>query len=237
MAKLINRSLLVSEKSTLLSAHKKEIAEDHLQQANADDISIEHLLSEQKRMLDVEFAKRLTEAESKAFEAGMNNGLKEGKKEAFDALGNERITLLHSLKSTVEKLRDIQNEAIEYVNTLEDSCKQELLEIIFDSVVQIIGENFVLNSDSVNSIVLPLLMQFADNKRVHIKLSKVDYDFINLESNLDILGPLPNNLFFENQQGMEKSGLMLSSDEGELDLRLSTKLEQFKTLLIQHGDR
>jgi len=222
VAKLISSSLLILGESTLLSQHKQGNAEKILQQSNADDVSMEYLLTEQKRKLNAEFAKRLTEAESKAFDAGMNSGLKEGKKEVIEALDDERIVLLNSLKSTVGNLLEIQNEVTEYMNTLADSCKQELVEIIFDSVVKIIGENFAFNFDSINPIVLPLLMQFTNNKRVHIKLSKVDYDFINLESNLDVLGPLPNNLFFENQQGMEKSGLMLSSDEGELDLRLST---------------
>jgi len=124
----------------------------------------------------------------------------------------------------------------EYVKTLENSCQQELLEIIFDSVLKIIGDDFALKSDSVNSIVFPLLMQFSNNRRVQIKLSKVDYDFMNSEINKDVLSSLPNNFFIEKQDGMEKSGLMLCSDEGELDLRLSTKLEQFKTLLIQNGN-
>lgn len=236
MAKLIHSNLLVAEKSILLSPHKKQRVEKTPPKAGTAQVSIENLLSEQKIKLELAFSKRLAESELKVFDAGMKKGLDEGKKEALNTLDNKRNVLLCSLESIVKSLSETQNEVTEYVKTLENSCQQELLEIIFDSVLKIIGDDFALKSDSVNSIVFPLLMQFSNNRRVQIKLSKVDYDFMNSEINKDVLSSLPNNFFIEKQDGMEKSGLMLCSDEGELDLRLSTKLEQFKTLLIQNGN-
>lgn len=236
MARLIKVQRSNEHSSSYLPGGKQEAVRTDVTNSEVKEKTISELLLEQEGKLRAEFAKELEQKEKVAFFKGEEKGAEAAKQKYIAQQSNEENKVLEELMGLIDNLKIISQEVSVYKDNLFLNCRQELLELVFDAVLKLLGTHFLFQRDTLEKLISPLFFEFSQKSCVHIKLSRADYALLHSNDYGEFRSKLPEGLFFECCEGMEKLGVNIHTGDGELDLRLSTKLEQFKTLLIAHGN-
>ena len=84
-------------------------------------------------------------------------------------------------------------------------------------------------------MIFPMLDRISGSRWAVLVVSPVDYELLTIGGRSEKKIELPSSVRLEASESVEPGGAILRTDAGELDLRLTTKLEQFKHLLLRHA--
>ncbi|MCG3723698.1 FliH/SctL family protein [Vibrio cincinnatiensis] len=209
----------------------------------ADDLGAAHVLSqlpEHPDLVDDALLAEQIQVEAKhhqeleqRFREGYQKGVDDSVREQRDQALIELTDQIQKIKQVSRLLAQVSDELQQEKQSLVAQTKAELVEVIFDAVGQLICREFIQDKRRVELLLSSLLEAHQSGDNVKIQLN--ESDLVLLYSHEQFLEPLPN-VQFSASKGVEPGGMILTSRKGQLDLRLSTKLEQFMRLLLRHGE-
>lgn len=195
-----------------------------------DDVTIaERMQAKIKAGLEARHHRELEQKFREGYQQGVDDSVRKQKDQALTEL-NEQIQKVRQVSRLLAQVTDeLQREK----QSLVAQTKAELVEVIFDAVGQLICREFIRDKRRVELLLSSLLEAHQSGDNIKIQLS--ESDLMLLHSHEPFMDSHPN-VQFSASKGVEPGGVILTSRKGQLDLRLSTKLEQFMRLLQRHGE-
>ncbi|MGF1731277.1 FliH/SctL family protein [Photobacterium kasasachensis] len=201
--------------------------------STVDSIDVEYLRSEIEMELQASHAQKQASLLEKQFKEGYSKGYQEAK----NALHDQALKRLHEQTKILEQTSKLLTLAVKEIKDEKqmqiEQVKADLIEIVFDVVGKLTCEDFIQDTRRVELLLSNLLEQYQSDHNVKIQLS--EYDMSLLMNDETLLEKHPE-VHFSACKSVETGGVILKSSKGQLDLRLSTKLEQFMQLLLKHGE-
>lgn len=220
---------------------------DRLEQApTSNAVAIDNSVSPRQRA-DAELAStsalaRDIEAEercwldkiSQAYKDGLRKGIELGREQLsveFEAAEGSKVAAVSTLLTTL-------NQALEQVQSAREdlvrSCRAEVLEVIFEAVTRIVAEDYSVDPKRIDFMLLPMLDRISGSRWAALVVSPLDYELLKAGGESTGSIELPSFVRLEASESVEPGGAILRTETGELDFRLTTKLDQFKQLLLRH---
>ncbi|WP_411993506.1 FliH/SctL family protein [Agarivorans sp. DSG3-1] len=168
-----------------------------------------------------------------AYEKGYQQCKKDNKK-SNDNLVAAISEQKNKLIKTEQLLSDATNALTKAKGDLYLKAKSELLEVVFEAVGRIVCEDYLQSDNRVEFLINSILENLTLNNKVTLAFHSEDLHII--KSQYSSLIDSNPHLAMVSSQHQEIGGVTITSADGELDLRLSTKLQQFQQLLIQSSE-
>lgn len=119
------------------------------------------------------------------------------------------------------------------IDSILDDFRCECYEIVFSAVLAIIGYNCSDADHRVTSLIESHLDKIKSSKSTVLSVSPMDYRV--LVENLELMSLLPKQVRVEELTQLGPGDILIKSADGELDYRLQVKIEQFKSLIVEHA--
>lgn len=197
-------------------------------------VPVEQLLIAHENKIRAEMESQLEQIRVKSYEEGVLKGINEGRALAEQELQSRLGSREESLDMLFSAMSNVASELNCFHRGVKEETRCELISIVFDAVCKIVGR-YAVDEATIEEVIEPLLIELTNKQMVHLTLSPADFEFFHSEALSELRHKLGTKIVVSKQQGLEKLGLIAKSNDGELDLRLSTKLEQLSSLLIEHG--
>ncbi|EJI1278687.1 FliH/SctL family protein [Vibrio vulnificus] len=179
------------------------------------------------------FELKMLEKQKEAYESGYKKGLLD----AVNLKKEESVSNFESKKKELEGAEDVLLSLISQLKQEREKIvhnyKSDLIEIVFESVTKILSEQISGDSYKVEATVSKLLDTYRDEGIVKVKLGEREARSLNTLESLQQKYP---EIEFSCGEGADQTGVVLVSNNGELDFRLMTKLMQFIELLTRHAE-
>lgn len=159
----------------------------------------------------------IEEYKEKGFKKGYDEGFKEAK---------EKSELL------IEEAINIKNKNIKNKENMMINLEKDIIELVIDSCKEIMNRMYEDDREMILSIIQKGLDNLSNTKKIVIKTSKNDFDF--LEMYKDKILSMANNI--ENieivtDKNLEKGGIILESLKGSVDVSIDTQLKELEIIL------
>ena len=199
-------------------AELRQREEDHKREI---DDAVSAAIGRTTADLEAAFQEKLAREKQEAFENGRENGKEEGR-----ALGAETLTPLRNRLTELLVSMAREKEAI-FVD-----ARELLLSLLFQISEKIVRRQIVLERETVLSVVTEALRYLAEATKVTIHLSTDDHTFMQervfeelqkqrLEADIAVVA----------DERLEDGDCVITTNAGEIDARLSTKLKELEKLL------
>lgn len=171
---------------------------------------------------------------SQAYKDGLRKGMELGREQL-----NAELKTAEDIKvASVSSLLATLNKALVQVQSAREelarSGRAEILEVIFEAVTRIIAEDYVVDPKRIDFMLSPMLDRISGSRWAALVVSPPDYELLKASGESTGSINLPSFVRLEASESVEPGGAILRTETGELDFRLTTKLEQFKQLLLRH---
>lgn len=180
---------------------------------------------------EARFSQELDEQRSQARDEGYAEGLKQGHKE-----GKEEY---------VERLQQVDSFFIEARDAVErnlDSMTDTAVEIVFEAVSRILGEQF-LEKAGAEAVVREVIRQTKERARLVVRVSPLDFEALSLSRAELVDGLNTGHVELVADDLVELGGCVLETPSGSLDGRLELQLQRLRETLLnarakwhEHGD-
>lgn len=179
------------------------------------------------------FELKMLEKQKEAYESGYKKGLLD----AVNLKKEESVSNFESKKKELEGAEDVLLSLISQLKQerekIVNNYKSDLIEIVFESVTKILSENISNDSYKVEDTVSKLLDTYRDEGIVKVKVGEREERSLHAFESLQRKYP---EIEFSFGLGADQTGVVLVSNNGELDFRLMTKLKQFVEILARHAE-
>lgn len=182
---------------------------------------------ETKRVFDAEVLKYVQSIKDDAYNEAYNLGREEGKQEAKE---EALILASNEIKASLKSLADLTESLNNYRHKMYTENEEEIVRFSYFLAEKILLKEVQNNKEYVAEIIRKMI---PDDETSSVRLSKADHDFI--EKHKEILG---NDLNFEKvkfavDENLVAGDVIVETQNGTLDGKLSTRLEKLKRSLDQ----
>ncbi len=148
-------------------------------------------------------------------EAGYNEGLEAGKKEAEEKVAGEFSQALETLNQAVKERKKIIKDA-----------ESEILKLALKVAEQIIRSEVSLHRDVCMNIVSEAIGRVSDREQILIKVNREDVDQIKkYKDQISRLADGVKSLSIIEDSSVEPGGCVIETNLGYVDARISTKIK------------
>lgn len=172
---------------------------------------------------------------AQAYKDGIRKGIEVGRQQVIAEQEDAERSKLERESTLVNSL----NEALKQIQAAREALainyRAEVFEVVYEAVARIVTEDYALDSKRIDLMLAPMLDRISASRWAALVLAPVDFELLKNRGDLEGILALPSGVRLEVSDSVEPGGAILRTEAGELDLRLSTKLEQFKQLLLRHS--
>lgn len=202
----------------------KRAWEKHNQIINEAKIKADEIISEATKNADIIIEKTykksqmiIEESKQKGYEKGYKKGFEEGCLEA------EKV-----IKQANEIKREYLQKKAEYIAQLE----KDIIELVIRISEKVINKKLEDDKEAIISIVLKGLKNLLVSEKVIIRVSKDDYDIIELAKEKILAeASLIEDIEVKIDNSLEKGGCVIETERGCVDVSVKTQIESMKKTL------
>lgn len=156
---------------------------------------------------------------------GYNDGFEQGYKKGYEE-GNEESNLL------IQEAVSIKNENLNRRRELLSDLEKNIIDLVIDSCYKIINRLYEDDKEIILSIIQKGLDNLTNTKRLIIKTSSDDFDFLDMYKE-KILSMAHNveEVDIVLDKNLKKGGIILETLNGSVDVSIDTQLEKLKLIL------
>ncbi|NBI07855.1 FliH/SctL family protein [Senegalia massiliensis] len=215
-----------------LENFKKNIIKDTLlkqknilEEANTNAQDIINKAEEQSKNISEENNKKGIQLLEDYKNKGYNEGFEQGYKEGYEE-GNEQSNLL------IQEALGIKNENLNRRKELLSDLEKDIVDLVIDSCYKIVNRLYDDDKEIILSIIQRGLDNLTNTKRLIIKTSSDDFDFLDMYKE-KILSMAHNveEIDIVLDKNLEKGGMILETLNGSVDVSIDTQLEKLKLIL------
>lgn len=218
----------ISEESLnedVASSYENDVdATEKLRESIAAELQLQH--EKELEIKEKKFAEEIEVARHEGREEGYKNGVADSETEFNNTLASQN-----------EKLHQLDNllkEIAEFNYATEEKHNEFLVEVIFESICKIIGEQVISKEQTLN-IVEQSINKINENLDVSLYLSPQDFELIGGE--IKGIERSSQKITVLSDADIKLGGCLIETDDGVLDARLDTQLNELKQLLIAEKNK
>lgn len=222
---LKNNDIIFEEKPVLSDIESKQ--EEMVEKYQAG-IIIDQAVKDAEKLLEVSKQEALLEKET-IIENGKKEALKikekakeNGYKEGLDKVKKEYEQIMNEAMSIKEQARK------EYKDLLE-SLEADMIILLYDVSKKIFGEEIQLNKENILKMIECNINKLSSKESLILRVSKEDYIYVkeNKDKLIENISDC-DDLIIRQDNSLGKNGLIIESQNGNIDASLNLQLENIK---------
>ncbi|CAM2816191.1 flagellar assembly protein FliH [Helicobacter burdigaliensis] len=205
-----------------LKLFEAEVVDKILQKSDVLAQSLQKL-QEQFDKQEQEIASKVANAENKAKEAGFSEGYSKAKEELEASINAQKELYALSITRLNQNIEDSKNHILK--------LEKELSSIALDIAKEVILSEVSSNSSKIaSSLARALLSNVAQNSNITLKVFPGDFE--SLKETLQDL----THIKIEADKAIAKGGVVIMSNEGNIDGDLHLRFETLKKSILENKD-
>lgn len=198
-----------NKESEILDKAKKESDKIINEAKRKAELYLEEAYDKAKQIFD--------DSRSSGYEEGYSKGYLEGKKVA-DELINEA--------------NEIKKEYLRNKKTILKEIEKDVIELVVKNCEKILNKKLDEDKETIISVISKGLDNLDVTDSVTIKVSKYDYDVVELSKDrILVMASLIEDIFIKIDNKLEKGDCIIETDKGSVDVSVKSQLEEMKEIL------
>lgn len=186
---------------------------------------------DEKKAFDTEVMKYVQKIKDSAFQEAYEKGLNEGQEKAkLEALEGAKVILMENISTLV----DVVNKMVTLQARSYEEFEADLVAFSYFLAEKIIQKEIDKDPEIIKTAIKKISAARSSQKdKFSLKISRKDFDFI--KNDLKSLGPEVDlsKINLEPDDSLNAGDVIMDGENGRIDGRLSSRLEQLKKILDQ----
>ena len=164
--------------------------------------------------------RRVTEIETQAHQQGFEQGVSDGR----TAAQAEMDEMLETMRGLVEMARIERHKII-------DTAEPEILRLSVAIAERILNQHVALDPNTVMEMVKSAIMRLVNREKVTVRVNPSDIETMRAHrEQLMSMNDIDNLRVIEDQR-VDRGGIVIETDAGTIDSKISTQLREVRRLL------
>ncbi|MCC8190870.1 MAG: hypothetical protein LIP77_09610, partial [Planctomycetes bacterium] len=190
----------------------------------------------EKQAHDQAYAEALPKAQAEGFAKGEKEGLAAAEKKIAAAIEGEKQALRQSVEPVTGILRQLAHIIHDNRQQLMAQAEGDLLLLSLDIAKRLVGHELSIDPEAIRPLAIEAIGLVTDRSAITARVHPEDFRVMNdilpdLQAIFPDLGPVR----VEADAGIERGGLVASTREAEVDLRLATRFAAFEEAILGYS--